>query len=35
MNNKFVLLLLVILGALVIIADINSEASNIRRLLRS
>jgi hypothetical protein len=34
MENKFGLLLLVILGAIAIVADISSEASYIRRLLR-
>ncbi len=34
LDNKIGLLLLAILGALAIIADISSEASYIRRLLR-
>jgi hypothetical protein len=34
MENKFGLLLLVILGAIAIVADITSEASYIRRLFR-
>lgn len=34
MNTKFGTLLLVIIGAFVILADISSEASYIRRLLR-